>query len=122
GKPPESVIRIQAARRGNGVRILVSDDGRGVDYDRIRARVRQTEGLSEAELAALTKEQFARYLFKPGFTTAGSRDAISGRGVGLDVVLNTVHRLHGSVLLESSSSQGTTFAITVPISLSTIRI
>jgi two-component system, chemotaxis family, sensor kinase CheA len=122
GKPPEGVIRVQAARRGNGVRILVSDDGRGVDYNRIRARVRQTEGLGEAELAALTKEQLARYLFKPGFTTAGPRDAISGRGVGLDVVLNTVHRLHGTVLLESSSSQGTTFAITVPVSLSTIRI
>jgi two-component system chemotaxis sensor kinase CheA len=122
GKPPEGVIHVQAARRGNGVRILVSDDGRGVDYDRIRARVRQTEGPGEAELAALTKEQLAHYLFKPGFTTASSRDAISGRGVGLDVVLNSVHRLHGSVHLESSSSQGTTFAITVPVSLSTLRI
>ena len=122
GKPSEGVIRVQAARRGNGVRILVSDDGCGVDYDRIRVRIRQTEGLGEAELAALTKEELARYLFKPGFTTASSRDAISGRGVGLDVVLNSVHRLHGSVLLESSSSQGTTFAITVPVSLSTIRI
>lgn len=122
GKPAEGVIRLEAARRGNGVRILVTDDGRGVNYDRIRARVRQTEDLSEAELAALTKEDLARYLFKPGFTTASSRDAISGRGVGLDVVLHTVHRLHGDVILEASSPQGTTFAITVPVTISTMRI
>jgi two-component system, chemotaxis family, sensor kinase CheA len=122
GKPAEGVIRLHGSRRGSAVRILVFDDGRGVDYERIRARVRQAEGLSETELAALTKEELVRYLFKPGFTTAGSRDGISGRGVGLDVVLNTVHRLHGSVVLESSSPQGTTFAITVPVSISTIRI
>lgn len=122
GKSAAGVIRVQAARRGSGVRILVSDDGRGVEFERIRARVRQTEGVGEAELAALTKEELARYLFKPGFTTATTRDAISGRGVGLDVVLHTVQRLHGQVSLEASSPQGTTFAITVPISISTMRI
>jgi two-component system, chemotaxis family, sensor kinase CheA len=122
GKSDEGMIRVQASRRGNSVRILVSDDGRGVDYDRIRARVQETEGLGETELAALTKEELARYLFKPGFTTQSAKDAISGRGVGLDVVLHTVRRLHGNVVLESSSPQGTTFAITVPVTISTMRI
>ena len=122
GKPPEGVIRLQASRHGKSVRILLSDDGSGVDYDRIRARVRQTDGLSDFEVGALSTDELARYLFKPGFTTADARDAISGRGVGLDVVLHTVHRLHGNVVLESSSTRGTTFAITVPVSISTIRI
>ncbi|HZZ79552.1 MAG TPA: response regulator [Gemmataceae bacterium] len=122
GKPQQGVIRLQARRHGKDVRILISDDGAGVAYDRIRARVRQTEGLSESELGALSAADLVRYLFKPGFTTADTRDPISGRGVGLDVVLTIVHRLHGKVALESSSPQGTTFAITVPVSISTIRI
>ncbi|HWY88077.1 MAG TPA: response regulator [Gemmataceae bacterium] len=122
GKTAEGTIRLEAARLGNAVRILVSDDGRGVDFNRVRARLRQTEDIGEAELAALTEEDLAGYLFKPGFTTAVSQDAISGRGVGLDVVLSTVHRLHGSVVLESSSPRGTIFAITVPVSISAIRI
>ena len=122
GKPAEGVIRLRATRRGNTVRIFVTDDGRGINFERVRARVRQAEGLGETEAAALTNEELARHLFKPGFTTASSKDAISGRGVGLDVVLHTVHRLHGKVALESSTAQGTTFAITVPVTISTMRI
>lgn len=122
GKPVEGVIRLQASRRGNSVRILVIDDGRGVDYGRIRARVRQTEGLGDTESAALTKDELVQYLFKAGFTTASAKDAISGRGVGLDVVLHAVRRLHGNLMLESSTPQGTAFAITVPVTISTMRI
>jgi two-component system chemotaxis sensor kinase CheA len=122
GKPDAGMLRIAASRRGDLVRITVSDDGGGVDFERIRERLRQQDKLAEAELAMLTEKELGRYLFEPGFTTKETEDSVSGRGVGLDVVLETVRRLHGNVELESSSPQGSTFAITVPVTVSTVRI
>ena len=137
GKPEEAVIQIAAARIGNQVRITLSDDGCGVNYDRIRERIRQKSELDEAELAQLSEAELGRFLFHPGFTTRTTSDFVSGRGVGLDVVLDSVRRLQGTVeilptcKLQSSidqgsqgtnQSSGTTFAITVPVTISTVRI
>jgi two-component system, chemotaxis family, sensor kinase CheA len=121
-KPEEGLIRLAAGRRGPAVRITISDDGRGVDYERVRERLRQIEGLGEAEVHALTEEQLGRYLFKPGFTTTRARDTLSGRGVGLDVVLDTARRLQGTAELVSTSRAGTTFSLSVPVSISTVRV
>lgn len=132
-KPEEGVIRIEASRYGDQVRITVSDDGRGVDFDRIRRRLRRQDVMDEDELADLTEKELGAYLFEPGFTTTDTEDTVSGRGVGLDVVLETVRRLHGNVELlpieenrnskiENQKSSGATFAITVPVTVSTVRI
>ncbi len=121
GKPETGVIRIRASRRGELVRITISDDGRGVGHDRIRARLRQLGELDEAQLRQLTEAELREYLFRPGFTTAKPGD-ISGRGVGLDVVRHTVQRLQGRVEIEATSPAGTTFALTVPVTISTVRI
>ncbi|MCY2989598.1 MAG: response regulator [Planctomycetota bacterium] len=121
GKPETGVIRILASRRGELVRITISDDGRGVGHDRIRARLRQLGELDEAELRQLTEAELREHLFRPGFTTAKPGD-ISGRGVGLDVVRHTVQRLQGRVEIEATSPAGTTFALTVPVTISTVRI
>jgi len=135
GKPEEGTIRIGASRRGDQVRITVSDDGRGVDFERIRQRLRQQEILDEKELANLTEKELSGYLFEPGFTTTDAEDTVSGRGVGLDVVLEAVRRLHGNVELlpiadwqlpigegENRKSVGATFAMMVPVTVSTVRI
>lgn len=128
GKPEEGTIRIGASRRGDQVRITVSDDGRGVDFERIRQRLRQQETLDEKELANLTEKELSGYLFEPGFTTTDAEDTVSGRGVGLDVVFEAVRRLHGNAELlpieegENRKSVGATFAITVPVTVSTVRI
>ncbi len=134
GKPEEATIRIGASRRGELVQITVTDDGRGVDYDRIRERVAETHGIDPAELAELSEKELGGYLFQPGFTTRTVSDTVSGRGVGLDVVRDTVHRLQGNVELlpiadfqlpmekETNRQSGTTFAITVPVTISTVRI
>ena len=122
GKPAESRIRLQAQRSGDRVHIKVSDDGRGVNFERIRARVRASGELDQSEIAKLGDRELAEYLFRAGFSTATEVDEISGRGVGLDVVHDAVRRLHGSVELQSSSPAGTTFVIAVPVTISTVRI
>ena len=121
GKPDEGVIRIHAQQQGPVVRITISDDGRGVDYERVRARLRHSGEVTEVELPNLSEQDLIPYLFRPGFTTSTAGD-VSGRGVGLDVVADTVRRLQGTVALESSSRAGTTFVITVPVTISTIRV
>lgn len=121
GKNEEAVICIAASRRGQLVRLTMSDDGRGVDFRRVRERIASSGELNEAEIGLLSERELAKYLFRAGFSTAPAGD-VSGRGVGLDVVLDTVRRLQGSVELESSSPDGTTFAITVPVTVSSVRI
>lgn len=121
GKPDEGVICIRAHQQGPAVRITVTDDGRGVDFDRIRARLRNSGEVSEVELPNLSERDLISYLFQAGFTTSTAGD-VSGRGVGLDVVVDAVRRLQGNVRLESTSAAGTTFVITVPVTISTIRV
>ena len=121
GKPDEGVIRIHAQQQGPVVRITISDDGRGVDYERVRARLRHSGEVPEDELSHLSERDLMAYLFQPGFTTATAGD-VSGRGVGLDVVSDTVRRLQGTVTVESSSRAGTMFVIMVPVTISTMRV
>jgi two-component system chemotaxis sensor kinase CheA len=128
GKPEEGAIRITASRHGDQVRITVSDDGRGVNFERIRQRLRQREMMNEEELADLTEEQLGAYLFQPGFTTTDTEDSVSGRGVGLDVVWEAVRRFHGNVQFspiedrDKRAAAGTTFIISVPVTISTVRV
>ncbi len=121
-KPAEGCIQLRAQRRGDRVHIYVIDDGRGIDFEKIRQRVRESGEFEESEIAELGERELTAYLFRAGFTTASQADEISGRGVGMDVVYDTVRRLHGTVELESSSSDGTTFVIAVPVTISTVRI
>jgi two-component system chemotaxis sensor kinase CheA len=121
GKSANGTIRITASQRGPAVRITVSDDGGGVNFARIREQIRQTTDLDEGTLENLSEQELTSYLFRPGFSTAQTGE-ISGRGVGLDVVQEVIQRLHGSVELQSSSLKGTTFVLTVPVSISMARI
>ncbi len=121
GKPAEGVIRLQAHQRGDTVRIVVADDGAGFDYPRIRQLVASRADLSTDEAAALAEHELSAYLFQPGFTTS-KPGAVSGRGVGLDVVRETLQRLQGRIELGQSSPQGTTFVLTVPLTVATIRV
>lgn len=121
GKPEEGRITIAASRRGQMVRITLSDDGRGVDFHRIRQRLVQNGECEEQESARLSERELSGYLFRAGFSTAPTGE-FSGRGVGLDVARDTVRRLQGHLELQSSSPAGTMFAITVPVTVSTVRI
>lgn len=121
GKPEEGVLRLTARQRGETVRITVADDGGGLPLDRIRHRLQTHFRLSEAEVQQMAERELAAYLFQPGFTTA-ELGPVSGRGVGLDAVRDAIARLQGQIVLASSSPQGTAFELTVPVTISTIRI
>lgn len=121
GKPEAGTIRVEARHHAGMLNIRVSDDGRGIDLDRLRARVIERR-LTTPELAArMSEAELTDFLFLPGFSTASAVTDVSGRGVGLDVVQSTVQAVGGSVRLHSRPGQGTTFELHLPITLSVVR-
>jgi len=121
GKPPQGVIRFSAGRRGEKVCIQIADDGAGPDESAIRHRLLSHGLLSESEINALTSEELHQWIFHPGFSTANVGE-ISGRGVGLDIVRDTLLRMQGQIELLVKPGQGTTFSLIIPVTLSTIRV
>ncbi|BCL83469.1 Hpt domain-containing protein [Ktedonobacteria bacterium brp13] len=115
GKTPTGQIKLSAAYEGNQIMITVRDDGNGID----RERVRQTaimRGLIRAD-QHLSEDEVVSLIFRPGFSTAGVVSEESGRGVGLDVVRDSVSRLRGTLVVESAPGLGTAFTMTFPTSL-----
>jgi two-component system sensor histidine kinase and response regulator WspE len=121
GKPAGGTIRVHAWHRAGMLSVSVADDGGGIDLDRLRARI-VARGHSTAELVRqMTEAELLEFLFLPGFTTAPEVTEFSGRGVGLDVVQDTVRRVGGSVRITTRPGLGTTFHLQLPITLSVIR-
>ncbi|MFY2764167.1 hybrid sensor histidine kinase/response regulator [Arenimonas sp. MALMAid1274] len=121
GKPEEGLLNIAASYRAGMLSIEVSDDGAGIDFQRVRARLRSERGLSDEEAAALDEDTLSESLFAAGFTTREEVSEISGRGVGLDVVRQMLKQLEGSVRLHSTPGAGTRFSLLVPISRAVTR-
>ena len=115
GKPPEGTIRLSGCHQGDNVIIDVTDDGRGLDTERIRRKA-VSQGLVRAE-DDLTEEEIHALIFHPGFSTAEAVSDISGRGVGMDVVKRNVEALNGSVSIASVAGQGSRFRIKLPLTL-----
>ncbi|HXC62381.1 MAG TPA: chemotaxis protein CheA, partial [Nitrospiria bacterium] len=119
GKPEAGVIQLKAAQKGNNVVIEVQDDGRGIDL----AKVYQTaikKGLTDKN-KEYEKREILEFLFMPGFSTRDQVTEISGRGVGLDVVALNISKLSGMVDVETELGRGTSFSITLPITLIIIK-
>jgi len=122
GKPAEGTIRLSAERRGDVVILRVADDGRGIDADRVR-RVAVERGLySKEEAAALSDERAIHLIFASGFSTSTTVTDVSGRGVGLDVVMQNVRHLRGNTSVETELGRGTTFVIQLPLSLAILQV
>ncbi|MBI3948779.1 MAG: hybrid sensor histidine kinase/response regulator [Armatimonadetes bacterium] len=122
GKPDAGTITLSAASRGRTVVIEVRDDGRGVDVRKVRRVACDRAFLTPTEAEALSQEQALQLLFRPGFSTAEVVTAVSGRGVGLDVVHANVSKLKGMVRIETAEGKGTTFALEIPLTLATTRV
>lgn len=118
GKKPEGTLRLNAELRAGAVLLEISDDGRGLDLDRIR-KTAQTRGLIEAD-ADLSADEIINLIFLPGFSTASSITTTSGRGVGMDVVQTSLKRIGGSLEVSSKVGQGTSFVARIPQTLSIV--
>lgn len=121
GKPENGTIRLEANHRGGMLCISVSDDGGGIDHEKLRELVVKRGLVSERMATQLDKQELTDFLFLPSFSTRDKADAISGRGVGLDVVHSVVQDLGGRLKVESEIGQGTKFELLLPITLSIIR-
>ncbi len=115
GKPEIGEISIEAAQRGNEVVLTVADDGAGLDFARIREKA-VSSGLLAPDVE-LPEAQLAQFIFMSGFSTATEVSQVSGRGVGMDVVKNEITSLGGRVEISSAAGRGTTFTITLPLTL-----
>ncbi len=115
GKPPSGTLRIAASTRGGSVVIEVSDDGRGLDRDKILQKAAR-QNLASAG-APLSDEEVFALITLPGFSTADAVTSVSGRGVGLDVVRRNIEELGGELAIHSEPGQGATFIIRLPLTL-----
>jgi two-component system chemotaxis sensor kinase CheA len=122
GKPEVATIRLSGQQTPNNVIIEVSDDGRGLDSEKIKQTALKRNLYRPEELAAMTPSQIYGLIFTPSFSTATTITAVSGRGVGLDVVHNNVEKLKGTIQVKSTPGQGTTFRLQLGTTLATANV
>ena len=120
GKQSAGRLVLSATRDRSAVVIRVSDDGKGIDRDKVLARAKE-DGLVDAGRSELSDEELTRLISRPGFSTAQQVTGLSGRGVGIDVVMNRVRSLGGSVDIQSQPGQGTTVSLRLPLTLAIVR-
>ena len=121
GKPQVGTIRLDAYQDGNNVTIEVSDDGAGVDVEKIKRKALEKGQITEEQAEYMTEKDAIDLLFMPAFSTAEKISDVSGRGVGLDVVKNKIEGLGGDVEVVSKLGEGTTFIVRLPLTLAIIQ-
>lgn len=122
GKPPEGVVTVSAEAADGDVRVIVTDDGQGIDPARIRAQAVRLGLLSTEAAGRLADHEALELIFAPGFSTAGMVTDISGRGVGMDVVRTNLAELGGQVHIEAQPGHGTRITLSLPLTLVTTRV
>ena len=120
GKPEKGTIRLSAYHEGGHIIIEIADDGRGLDTQKIKANATAKGLATQSELDKMPEAQIHRYIFAPGFSTAAKVTSVSGRGVGMDVVLNNIDQIGGSVDVKSIAGEGSIFTIKIPLTLAII--
>ncbi|WP_235620375.1 hybrid sensor histidine kinase/response regulator [Prochlorothrix hollandica] len=118
GKNPTGTIRVQAFHQGNQTIISVSDDGAGIDADRVRRKALEKGLVTAAEAQTMPELELFDFLFHPGFSTRDQADDFAGRGVGMDVVRTKISELRGTVTIDSERGKGTNFTVRLPLTLS----
>ena len=117
GKPETGCVRIAASHEAGYITVSISDDGRGLDLDRIKAKALSRGLVAAADLEQMPPESIYRFIFVPEFSTATTVTSISGRGVGLDVVRENIETIGGSITVTSTFGKGTSFNLKIPLTL-----
>ncbi len=120
GKPETGTITLNAYHEGGHIVIQIADDGRGLNTEKIRAKIIENGLASQAELDGMSDMGIQQYVFKPGFSTAEKVTSVSGRGVGMDVVRTNIEKIGGTVELKSVAGRGTTVTIKIPLTLAIV--
>ncbi|WET11945.1 hybrid sensor histidine kinase/response regulator [Pseudomonas sp. D3] len=121
GKPAEGLIRLRASHQAGLLVLELSDDGHGVDLERLRGTIVDRHLSTQETALHLSEEELLTFLFLPGFSLRDKVTEVSGRGVGLDAVQHMVRQLRGAVVLEQAPGQGSRFHLEVPLTLSVVR-
>jgi two-component system chemotaxis sensor kinase CheA len=121
GKPETGLITLNAFQEGNSVIIECSDDGAGIDTEKVKKKAIEKGTITEEQAETMSEKDFIDLLFRPSFSTAEQVSDVSGRGVGLDVVKSKIESLSGTVECKTVLGQGTTFTIRLPLTLAIIQ-
>ncbi|MEO8903817.1 MAG: response regulator [Polyangiaceae bacterium] len=122
GKPRTGVVRLSANQRGGQILVVISDDGHGLDPEKLKRKAVQKELITQAEAAEMSEESALNLIFRAGFSTAETLSDVSGRGVGMDVVRDAIQRLKGNVRLSSVLGEGTTVELSLPLTLAITQV
>jgi len=117
GKSPEGTIKLNAFKEGDNIMIEIIDDGNGIDVQRVRETIAEKGLRSMAEIERMSDDDAIKYIFAPGFSTKKQVNAISGRGVGMDVVKTNISKLGGAIEIKTELGKGTRFSIKLPLTL-----
>lgn len=120
GKREEGTILLNAYHEGGHIIIEISDDGRGLNLDKIKEKALKNGVVSESDLADMSDQQIQQFIFAAGFSTAEQVTAVSGRGVGMDVVRTNIEKIGGTIELKSVEGKGSTFTIKIPLTLAIV--
>ena len=121
GKPDTGTLLLKAGYEGNNVKIVVRDDGNGIDLDRVKNKAVNLGIVTQEQADMLSKKDIIEFIFHSGFSTAAEITDVSGRGVGMDVVRNNIRKSSGSIFVDTNPGQGTEFKIILPLSLAVIE-
>lgn len=121
GKPRQGRVLVKACHQDNHIVIEISDDGRGIDAERIRSKAVEKGLLTKDQAERMTEREALQYIFSSGFSTAAEVSEVSGRGVGMDIVRSNLQRLGGLIDLETEVGKGSRFVLRLPLTLAIIR-
>ncbi|MFA6954338.1 MAG: hybrid sensor histidine kinase/response regulator [Thermoanaerobaculia bacterium] len=121
GKPAHGTLTLRATATGQRILVEVSDDGRGFDFDSIHAKAVERGLVEESRATGMSEDELGQFVFASGLSTRSTIGELSGRGVGLDAVREKVIRLQGDIAVHSARGRGTTFSLSLPLTLSTSR-
>jgi two-component system chemotaxis sensor kinase CheA len=122
GKPEKSQVRLEARQEGDHIVLIVADDGHGMNAEKLRAKALAKGLITDEEANTMDERQSLNLVFLPGFSTKDVASDVSGRGVGMDVVKTNIQKLNGSIEIKSQVGKGTTFVISLPLTLAILPV